>query len=247
MSILRAVNPAVEESDVSGKSVTVGVVMGSLFGVDIVISAARSVLPNAEIEVFSSGFDAFTRIAQEAMDLYLVELNLTDMDGIDLIGTIQECWPSSRSMLLVERLTEMACLRLSAGIADGFFDYREERGHTLGPAIARLMDGAAYESRPLREARRRVLDGRTPLERLLSPAETLVFGAIGDGSDDLIASTLLGLSVHTVHSHRRNIMRKLELRSRADLVREAAFRGVVRFGPEGIIRPGFDRGRTRQT
>lgn len=36
-------------------------------------------------------------------------------------------------------------------------------------------------------------------------------------------------------------MAKLGLKTRADLIREAVIRGVVRFGPEGVIRPGLER------
>ena len=64
---------------------------------------------------------------------------------------------------------------------------------------------------------------------------------IGDGSDDREAATRLGLSVATVTTHRRNIMRKLDVPSSAKLVREAVRLGVVRIGPDGaIVRPGLE-------
>jgi DNA-binding CsgD family transcriptional regulator len=80
---------------------------------------------------------------------------------------------------------------------------------------------------------------------LLTETELLIFAVIGDGSDDRQAAARLGLSETTVHNHRQNIMRKLGVRARTDLMREAIRRGVVRFTTTGIaLTPGMERALT---
>src|SRR5690606_6872376 len=92
--------------------------------------------------------------------------------------------------------------------------------------------------------RRRIATQRSAgvLVPKLTLAELQVFCVIGDGSDDREAAERLGLSVATVQTHRRNIMRKLDIGSSAKLVREAVRLGVVRIRPDGeILRPGFEQ------
>jgi DNA-binding NarL/FixJ family response regulator len=50
---------------------------------------------------------------------------------------------------------------------------------------------------------------------------------IAQGLGNKQVGTTLGISVKTVESHRRNIMRKLGLKSSADLVRYAVRDGLV--------------------
>ena len=80
------------------------------------------------------------------------------------------------------------------------------------------------------------------LGQRLTPAELQVFCVIGDGSTDHEAAARLGVSEATVQTHRRNLMRKLDVVTSAKLVREAVRLGVVRIEADGqIIRPGFER------
>ena len=70
--------------------------------------------------------------------------------------------------------------------------------------------------------------------------ELQVFSVIGDGSDDEVAASRLEMNVHTIHTHRRNIMKKLGVQTRTELMKEAIRRGIVRITAENVIRPGFD-------
>lgn len=240
MSVLLTGNASEVSEKAGGGSVRIGVVNGASFEGDRVADIAQQACSHAEIEVYRRGIDALMRVGGKPVDLWLVGLELPDMDGLDLLGIMNHCGPSSRSLLLAGRFTEMACLRLSEDAADGFFDCSEEKGPALGTAILRILDGGGYESSPLREVRRRALAGRVSLDRLLSNVEMLVMSALADGSDDHVAGGLLGMNAATVHTHRQRIMKKLGSHNRIELTAEAGLRGMVRRGAdETVIRPAF--------
>lgn len=114
-----------------------------------------------------------------------------------------------------------------------------ENSEALMIAIREVGAGGFYFNPAMREARHSKNGDRPSIDQLLSVTEMQVFAVIGDGADDNKASYLLGLSAKTVHSHRQRIMRKLNVQSRGELMREAIQRGVVRFTTDHVFRPGL--------
>lgn len=202
---------------------------------------AKSAYPDAILLLCQNGRDTRALLDACPASLALIAMDLPDVDGLDLGAALLSEARLDQIVSVFDRPTEVACELLAQDPLGNFVDMTEETGPSLAEAVGKVGAGLPYASYPLRKARALACAGRTPIGRLLSTAERLVFSALGDGSDDLAASNLLGLSVHTIHTHRRNIMGKLGLKTRAELIREAVIRGVVRFGPEGVIRPGLDR------
>jgi DNA-binding CsgD family transcriptional regulator len=101
------------------------------------------------------------------------------------------------------------------------------------------MNGTPYWSHGILEQLRRHATGARSICQLLTPTEQLVFAVIGDGSDDDIAATRLGLRPSTIGSIRRELHRKLNVQHRGELMRAAIQHGFVRITPEGVVRPGF--------
>ncbi len=201
----------------------------------------QSVYPDAALLLCRDGRDCRALLDTCPVLLGLVALDLPDVDGIDLAAALLEESRLDRILVAFNHLTEVTYEFLADQTVGGFIDLTESADGHLVEAICRVGGGAPYASYALRKARTIAYGNRAPLDRLLSGAERMVLSVIGDGSDDLAASDSLGLSIHTVHTHRRNIMRKLGLKTRAELIRESTIRGVVRFGPVGVIRPGFER------
>jgi DNA-binding NarL/FixJ family response regulator len=62
----------------------------------------------------------------------------------------------------------------------------------------------------------------------LTPKEREIIVLITEGLADKEISRRLGISVNTVHAHRNNIARKLDIHKQTDLVRFAIREGIVR-------------------
>lgn len=197
--------------------------------------------PDVPIEICRSGRAALQALRQRPADFLLLGLSFADIDGIDILEANAREGLARRIFIVSSRKDDHTLRALRLARFDGFLDPIEEGESALVQALRQVADGRGYISAALC---RRFVERRaeSALTQRLSFAELMVFSLIGDGTDDAEAAQQLALSTTTVQSHRRNLMRKLEVATSARLVREAVRLGVVRIGPDGdVVRPGFER------
>ena len=158
--------------------------------------------------------------ADEKVDLLILDLKLPDGDGLDVLQAAVK-WHS-----------DVACIVLSS-IAEELICPQD-----LAPRVAAVIDKtAAIESLrfEVEAAVRRRLGG-LPRARtrdaatLLRPRELEVFERIGKGMSTRAIAESLGITVHTVNTHRKAIVSKLGVVG-AELVRLAAIHNTTRTGP----------------
>jgi len=203
-------------------------------------SACAQAFPEATVTICRRGEEALQSLRAQRADLVLTGLTFVDLDGVDVLEKIARENLARRVLVVSGRKDENSLQALRTARFDGFFDPFGESIEALGEALQHVADGRGYLSPSLRGP----LRGRPTamLGQRLTPGELQVFCVIGDGSDDAEAAVRLGLSEATVRTHRRNLMRKLDVPTSAKLVREAVRLGVVRITPTGtIIRPGFEQ------
>ena len=204
-------------------------------------AACVRAFPAAAITIGRRGEDVLGILRVAPADLVLTGLTFVDLDGVDVLDRIARERLARRVLVVSGRRDEHSMQTLRTARFDGFFDPFAEDIEALVGALRQVAEGRGYISASVR----RQLIGRSTAEVMgqrLTPGELQVFCVIGDGSDDAEAAERLGLTVSTVQTHRRNIMRKLGVPTSAKLVREAVRLGVVRITPAGtIIRPGFEQ------
>ena len=207
-----------------------------------IAQAAREACPDAGVIVCHSAAETELILRAEPAALGLIGLDLPDRDGLDLLlQANRERW-CRRVMIVTGRRDERTLQVLRRARIDGWFDIAAEPPGELVAAIRKVVAGGAFFSAGVLLADKFPAGGPPTLGQLLTETELLVFAVIGDGSDDGQAAARLGLSETTVHNHRQNIMRKLGVRTRTELMREAIRRGVVRFTTTGIaLTPGMER------
>lgn len=203
-------------------------------------AACVRAFPGAAIAICRRGDEALQVLRAQPADLVLTGLTFVDLDGVDVLEQIARERLAARVLVVSGRKDEHSMQTLRTARFDGFFDPFAEDMAALVDALQQVAAGRGYLSPSLR----RQLTDRSTAEVLghrLTAGELQVFCVIGDGSNDTEAAQRLGLTVSTVQTHRRNIMRKLGVPTSAKLVREAVRLGVVRITPTGtIIRPGFE-------
>lgn len=208
---------------------------------DTLRRACAQAFSNTPIEVCRNGELTLESLRGLPADLLLLGLSFVDMDGVDVLQTIARERLATRVMVVSGRKDELSLHALRAARFDGFFDPFTEEVEALVDALRQVAAGQGYVSPSLRRA---FFEQRSAgvIAPRLTLAELQVFCVIGDGTDDREAAERLGLSEATVQTHRRNLMRKLDVSSSARLVREAVRLGVVRIKPDGsVVRPGLDQ------
>jgi len=202
----------------------------------VVRSGLRMLLePEADFEIVgeaASGREALKAVAESLPDIVLMDIGLPDISGIEAAAEIKRLRPETAIVALTIHEDEEYFFKMLAAGASGYVPKRaapEElltalRAAAVGevylyPSLAKLLvtDYLAQESAsPSAEA----LDGLTDRERE-------VLAHLADGASNSEIAETLSISPKTVSRHRENIMRKLGLHSRTELVKYAIRKGII--------------------
>jgi len=102
-------------------------------------------------------------------------------------------------------------------------------------AIRNVLDGRRFISESVRSIHGRAIDSGFGLAKQLSRAEMRVFPKIAIGLSNSEIGRAENLAESTVQTHRRNIMRKLDVSSTTQLVRLSLEQGLIRQNPDGSL------------
>ena len=191
----------------------------------VVRSGLRALLQTSpDLEIVGEAADGTEALAMAAAlgpDLVLLDITMPPENGILTAKRLKEAHPEIFVLFLTMHEGEdLLHDALSAG-ASGYLIKRAEEGEILQAIRAACrgdiyvhpaMTRALLEQPPATENRR---DG--PAE-MLTPREVDVLRLLAKGNTNRQIASLLNLSTRTVENHRANLMGKLDLTSRVELV-----------------------------
>lgn len=163
-------------------------------------------------------------------DVIVADLVLPDDRGADVVRRLRERHAEAAVLVLtmVDNPTDVQ-LCLAAG-ARGYL-LKETASTELVDAVRRVAGGEDYLQPSLGAALAKWRDApgqiRARASGDLSEREREVLRLIALGHTNAEIATMLFVSVRTVENHRSSLMRKLGLRTRAELVRQANDTGLV--------------------
>jgi DNA-binding NarL/FixJ family response regulator len=178
------------------------------------------------------GGDAIERARETMPDVVLMDLNLPTVRGVDAIRRIVEESPHVRVLVLSASGEEADVLAAVTVGASGYLVKSATAGE-LVDAVVRVSRGEAVFSPNLAalvlgEFRRMSGAARGSPEPGLTPRETEVLKLVAKGYTYREIADKLVISVKTVQNHVQNILTKLQLSKRYELMRYAIQRGLDR-------------------
>jgi two-component system response regulator NreC len=202
----------------------------------VVRSGLRMLLEGeADMEIVGeagTGAEALQAVSELRPDVILMDIGLPDQSGIDATRTIRQTNPQTAVVALTIHEDEEYFFRMLEAGATGYVPKRaapEElltairaaaRGEVyLYPSLARLLV-TDYLEQDQQARPPNALDG-------LSAREQQVLGQLAEGAGNAEIAGKLGISPKTVARHRENIMGKLGLHSRTELVKYAIRKGII--------------------
>ncbi|SOZ39448.1 response regulator [Cupriavidus neocaledonicus] len=181
--------------------------------------------------------EALAWLAQHEPDVLLCDLGLPDGSGIDVIRNARVRYPACDCMVVTVFGDDQHVLASIEAGAIGYLlkDETTDRiaasigelragGSPMSPLIARQVVNRLRGAPPEAAAR----DAAAPGAVVLSVRENEILDLISRGYTYAETARYLGLSVHTVQSHIKNIYGKLAVRSRGEAVFEAAKLGLLK-------------------
>lgn len=192
----------------------------------VVRAGLRAILESAGQPVFveeASCFgEAMTKVRQRSWDAVILDVTMPGRSGLETLRQIKRENSSLPVLMLsVHSDQDYGVRALKAG-ASGYLD-KSAAPERLLEAITKLLAGRRYISPEFGERLAAQVVGETDQDphQILTHREFEVFRLIAAGVLTAEIAENLSISPKTVHSHRRNILRKLGLNSNADIVRYA--------------------------
>jgi DNA-binding NarL/FixJ family response regulator len=165
------------------------------------------------------GLELLELLKTKRPDLIILDISMPNLRGLEATEEIKKLYPEIKILLLtMHKKKSFVQSGLRAG-ADGFL-LKEDADSELYRAIESLKKGGNYFS-PLLSTIMFNLTTARPETEALTRREREILKLLAEGKKSQEIADILFVSIHTVRTHRYNLMRKLRLRNMADLVRYA--------------------------
>lgn len=178
-----------------------------------------------------NGDEALTMAHSLKPDVVLLDLSMPGASGIHVASQLKQHLPEIRTLILTVHEDDTLVREAIRVGASGYILKKAVETELIDaikavardelyvhPAMVRaLIGGVAPE-----------LVGSNKAVDLLTPRETEVLRFIAQGHTNKQIAQLLNLSVRTVESHRSNLMGKLGMSTRVELVRYARENNIIR-------------------
>jgi DNA-binding NarL/FixJ family response regulator len=181
-----------------------------------------------EVGEAGSGSQTLDRLREGDWQVVVLDINMPDRSGIDVLRYIRSGHPETRVLVLSgfpERQYAVHALRAGAS---GYLS-KEAPPEELLKAIRTVVGGRRYVSAALAELLAADLSGDSeqPLHAKLSTREFQILRKLAAGMSVSGIGKELSLSVKTVSTYRSRILEKMGLRTNADLTSYALKNGLI--------------------
>ena len=179
-----------------------------------------------------TGQEAIRRVAELSPDVVLMDIEMPGMNGIEAARRIKVQSPGTSVLALTMYEDDQYFFEMLRAGASGYVPKRAAPDE-LASAIRAVSRGEVFIHPSLAGRlvqdylQRRDMEVQEQAAGDLTPREQEVLTLIAQGlSNNEIADQLV-ISAKTVDRHRENIMRKLNLHNRVDLVKYALRKGLI--------------------
>lgn len=194
-------------------------------GLKQLLSEDRSIRAVGEA---GSGRETIEQLQKNKWDLLVLDINMPDRSGLDILRQIRATHPSTRVLVLSGFPEKQYAVNVLRAGASGYVN-KEMAPEELLAAVRVVLQGRRYVSPLLADLLVSELDGDAdkPLHARLSEREFQIFCKLAAGQSVSEIAAELCISVKTVSTYRSRILEKMNFTTNADITSYALRSGLI--------------------
>jgi DNA-binding NarL/FixJ family response regulator len=195
-------------------------------GLRLLLESDQSIVVCGEVE---DGEEVVKQALAMRPNVVLMDVALVGLDGIEATRRLHDQAPDIPVLVLSAR-TELHVVRAALDAGAAGYVLKRVSGSELRDAVRSVAQGGTFLSPEVLAAVRagtRTDPARAEDPGVLTRREAEILQLIALGNSNREISTVLGLSVKTVETHRMHVMEKLNIHDVAGLTRYAIRKGLV--------------------
>ena len=177
----------------------------------------------------SDGKEAIQKVAATRPDVAVVDISMPGFDGLEVVSRLKDSHPDLPVLILTMHEEAQYVVRAIEAGAMGYLT-KQSAPEQLVTAIRRIYEGHRYITDEATEALAlRIAKGaraKTPLDSL-SMRELQVLRRLGMGHTNREIASAYNISIKTVDTYRARLLKKLDLRNNAELIRFAIQNNLI--------------------
>jgi len=171
-----------------------------------------------EIGEASTGRETLDMLRNARWDLLILDINMPDRSGIDILRQVHASYPEMRVLILSAFPEKQYAVNVLRAGASGYLNKEMAPEELLG-AVRSVLAGKRYVSTALAELLVKELnhDTEKPAHMQLSEREFQIFCKLAKGRSVSEIAAELCLSVKTISTYRSRVLEKMGFTSNADI------------------------------
>lgn len=185
------------------------------------------------LRVFCDGVasveEALSRVNSNPYDVALVDISLGDENGFDLLCQLKHKQPSLPVLVVSMHPEEQYAMHAIRLGASGYLS-KSSAPQLYAEAVRNLLDGKRYITAKVAACLADKLNQKDATQlphESLSPRELQVLLLLGRGKNPTEIAKILSLSVKTISTYRTSLLKKMELKTTAELIRYTIMNKLV--------------------
>lgn len=163
---------------------------------------------------------------QFVADIVLLDITMPNMDGFEVLKELQTSTLTIKPIVISMHSDGNYIAKCAKMGAYGYLLKNTDEAELI-LAIRRVNKGKKYFSAEISEKMINFMSTQSISENILSNKETEVLGLISKGLTTKEIAAKLFVSSRTIETHRANVLKKLEVKNTAELIKKAAKMNLI--------------------
>lgn len=184
------------------------------------------------VAIARNGREAVQQAIKHQPDVVMMDISMPDLNGVEATAAIQKDVPNTKIIALSMHSSKQMIDKMFASGASGYI-LKESAFDELYDAIQEVCNGNLYLTPSIarmyvdRQGRLAEDSGVILKSKEISKKERQVLQLIAQGDRTRDIAEKMGVSIKTIETHRRNIMKKLKIFNIAGLTKFAIKEGIA--------------------